>query len=46
MVIQRHAQSLVVFPVDVFGSFALLYHGDAIGAGNNYIISNPLILPK
>ena len=24
---------MVVFPVDVFGGFALLYHGDAIGDG-------------
>ena len=33
MVVQRHAEALVVFPVDVFGGFALLYHGDAIGDG-------------
>ena len=33
MVIQRHAHLLPIFPVDVFGGYAVLFHGDAIGDG-------------
>ena len=33
MVIQRQTEPLIVFPVDVFGGYAVLFHGDAIGDG-------------
>ncbi len=39
MVVEGHAEALVVFPVEVFGSFALLYHGEAVGLVRSYIIS-------
>ena len=31
MVIQRQPQPLIVFPVDVPGGYAVLFHSDAIG---------------
>ena len=33
MVIQRQPQPLIIFPVDVFGGYAVFFHGYAIGDG-------------
>ncbi len=33
MVIQRQTQPLILFPVDVFRGYSVLFHGDAIGDG-------------